>query len=140
MCTKHIDQATAAMQTIQDIGGCPCKAIVKRAEFKETQFANASEAIQNFFVNWENVSSNLYDGNINPNKRKREANKITKEAAVVYRTYMRFGLQAERAFAGDAAAEVLSNNIVEHGPKFKRECVDELRNVRYLLTPYYRRP
>ena len=140
VCTKHIDQASSAMQTIQDIGGCPCKAIVRRAEFKEEQFKNASEDIQNFFVNWENVSSNLYDENINPNKRKREANKISKEAAVVYRTYMRFGLQAEKAFAGDFAAEVLSNEIVEHGPRFKRECVDELRQVRFLLTPYYRRP
>ncbi len=55
-------------------------------------------------MNWENVSSNLYDENINPNKRKREANKITKEAAIVYRTYMRFGLQANKAFAGDFAA------------------------------------
>jgi hypothetical protein len=53
---------------------------------------------------------------------------------------MRFGLQAEKAFAGDFAAEVLSNEIVEHGPRFKRECVDELRQVRFLLTPYYRRP
>jgi hypothetical protein len=35
VCTKHIDQASSAMQTIQDIGGCPCKAIVRRAEFKE---------------------------------------------------------------------------------------------------------
>lgn len=128
------------MQNIQDIGGCPCKAIVRRAEFKEEQFNDAQTSIQNFFTNWANVSPELYDKKINPNKRKRQANKITRNAAVVYRTYMRFGLRAEKALKDDPAAEALSKNIVEHGPVFKRECVDELRHVRTNLTPFYRRP
>jgi len=91
-------------------------------------------------VNWENVSPNLYDEKINPNKRKSEANKITKDAAVVYRAYMSFGLKAEQAFSDDPVALSLSNEILSHGPIFKRECIDELRYVRFLLTPYYRRP
>lgn len=53
---------------------------------------------------------------------------------------MRFGLKAENAFSDDPAAMALAEDIVEHGPAFKRECVDEIRNVRSILTPYYRRP
>jgi len=139
-CTHHINIATLAMQSIQNIGGCTCKAIVRRAEYKEEQFNEAQESVQHFFSDWENVSPNFYDFKVNPNKQKQAANSVTRSAAVVYRTYMRFGLNAERELKDNPAAHQLAEDIAEHGPVFKRECVDELRHVRYNLTPSYRRP
>jgi len=140
VCTAHINKATLAMQAIQDIGGCECKAIVRRAGFKEEEFNEAQEAVQHFLGDWANVSPGLYDEKVNPDKRKSAANHVSQSAAVVYRTYMRFGLNAERALRDDPAAHQLAESIAEHGPVFKRECVDELRHVRYNLTPSYRRP
>lgn len=139
-CTEHINKAQETVAMFHDLGTCRSDAFLARAGLDETFFTQAQVNVQDFFVNWDNVSPNLYDERINPNKRKGILNGISKDAAVVYRTYMRFGMQAQAEFEDNPAAKALASSIVEHGPELKRECVDELRHVRHLVTPYYRRP
>lgn len=85
------------------------------------------------------MNESLYGKDLVPRKRRNVVRKAANHAAQVYRDYSRFGLRAGMVFDDDEEITRLSNLVASHQIDFKRECVDELRDVDSRLTPSYQR-
>jgi len=98
------------------------------------------QRISEFFMDWDGVADELYDGKLNSGKRSRILDELTEDAAKLFHSYTAEGLKALDMVDPEDPAYDLALEIMNASLLLEDTCIDELRYIDLSLKPFMRLP